>query len=64
MKKDGEEYLEYRRRLSRESQRKRREKASEAGMCVICCRNKTNGKRTCEACRKRIIEYNRRRYEL
>lgn len=50
-----EDYEEYRKRLSRESQQRRREKAIKTGMCLICCKNKARkGKRTCEECSARI----------
>jgi hypothetical protein len=50
-----EDYEEYRRTLSRNSQKKRREEAKKKGMCSICCRNKARkDKLTCAECSERI----------
>lgn len=51
-----EEYIEHRRAIVRESQKKRRARAVANGMCSICCRNiPDTGHVTCKACRERII---------
>ena len=50
-----EDYDEYRRKLCRESQRKRRAKAKENGMCGICCKNPAlEGYSTCQKCYARV----------
>ena len=49
-----EDYEEYRRTLSRESQRRRREFAQANGLCIICCRNPARPNlKTCADCSQR-----------
>lgn len=49
------EYIEYRRKMARESQRKRRIRAKEQGLCSICVKNPaTEGYATCEQCYARV----------
>jgi len=55
------DYREYRRKLCRESQRKRRERAMAGGFCRICCvKPAVHGHVTCEACASYAREYQRR----
>ena len=62
MKKTPEEYQEYRRKVVRASQKKRRALAKEKGLCSICClRVPDPGRVTCKECRARIIKANNRR---
>lgn len=57
-----EDYIEYRRKLCRESQKKRRQKAKEEGKCVICVRNLAeHGYSTCAECLARIKKSQKRR---
>lgn len=50
-----EDYAEYRRKLCRESQRKRRAAAREKGYCVICAnRPALEGYATCQQCYERV----------
>lgn len=50
-----EDHGEYRRKIVRESQRKRREQAKEQGLCQMCARNlPRTGYTTCEACYTRV----------
>lgn len=50
-----EDYGEYRRKIVRESQKKRRKKAMEKGLCPICCiRTPIEGRSTCEICLNRV----------
>ena len=50
-----EDYTEYRRKINREAQRKRRAKARENGYCVICAKNFTEyGYYTCNECLTRV----------
>ena len=64
MKKTPDEYLEYRRRILRESQARRRAKAKASGMCQICCVQRPDkGLSTCPDCIQRIIDYRRRKKE-
>lgn len=61
-----ENYGEYRRKLVRESQRKRREKARSLGLCIICATNPSlTGYSTCQKCyaRVRIWQYKKRKKE-
>ena len=52
---DDEGYTNYRRRIVRESQRRRRMKAESEGRCIVCCINDADiGKKTCSECRKKI----------
>lgn len=52
-----ENYIDYRRAVVRESQKRRRAKAAEQGLCSICCLNiPDDGYKTCTECRKRIME--------
>ena len=61
-KKTPEEYQEYRRKVVRASQKKRRALAKERGLCSICClRVPDRGRVTCAECRERIIKANKRR---
>lgn len=54
-KKSPEEYIDYRRKVVRESQRRRRLLAKEQGLCSICCLNIPDaGHVTCLDCRMRI----------
>lgn len=56
-----EEYMEHRRAIVRESQKKRRARAVANGMCSICCVRKPDaGHVTCRACRQRIIDGRRK----
>lgn len=53
-----EDYEEYRRELVRISQRKRRARARELGLCPICCvREPEEDKKSCEDCCKRARDY-------
>ena len=53
-----EDYAEYRKKLVRESQRRRRARAKENGMCPMCCvRPARKGKTTCEECGKYAKDY-------
>ena len=55
-----ENYIDYRRAVIRESQKRRRMKAAEDGLCTICCRNIPEaGHKTCRACRMRVSERRR-----
>lgn len=57
-----EDYREYRCKICRESQKKRRQKAKEDGLCVICARNLTeHGYSTCTECLTRVKECQKRR---
>lgn len=59
---DDEGYQNYRRRLVRESQKKRRLIAEKEGRCISCCINDADpGRKTCAACRKRIADAKRKR---
>ncbi len=50
-KMNADEYREYRRKICRESQRKRRIKAREDGICIICCKRPVrDGRSTCTEC--------------
>lgn len=50
-----EDYGEYRRKMCRESQRKRRAKARLNGMCSICCKYPAiEGYKTCQDCYSRV----------
>ena len=50
-----EDYKEYRRKICRESQRKRRKKAAEIGLCHICgSKQPIPGKMTCKDCLDRV----------
>jgi len=41
-----------RRKIVRESQKRRRDKAKAEGLCVLCCREKViDGRTLCERCR-------------
>ena len=47
-----EEHKEYRRKIVRESQRKRRMLTREQGLCTICCNDLPEpGYKTCKRCR-------------
>lgn len=51
-----ENYEEYRKKITRECQKRRREKAKAQGKCIICCREQADqGKTTCKSCRNRVI---------
>lgn len=55
-----EEYMEHRREIVRNSQKRRRAKAAALGMCVICCVRKPDaGHVTCQECRVRITRRRR-----
>ena len=57
-----EEYLEHRRKIIRESQRRRREKARKEGICTVCVKRPARkGKITCEICGKIALEAARRK---
>lgn len=57
-----ENYMDYRRAVVRESQKRRRAKAAEDGMCVICCiRKPERGHRTCRDCIERIVKSHQKR---
>ncbi len=60
-----DEYKEHRRKVVRESQRKRRAQAAKDGKCVICAtRPARKGKRTCAQCCSQITScYQKRRRE-
>ena len=60
-----EDYEEYRRNLSRQAPKKRRENAKKAGMCSICCKNPARpNKSTCDECSMRAMRhYNKRMAE-
>ena len=52
---DYENYIEYRRAVVRESQRRRRLEAKKKGLCCICCLNvPEKGHVTCRACINRV----------
>ena len=52
---DYESYIDYRRAVVRESQKRRRAKAAEDGLCEICCiRKPEKGYHTCRECIERI----------
>lgn len=58
----GEEYKEYRRRVVRESQRKRRMLARERGLCSICCNDLPEpGYKTCKQYRLIVTAKRNRR---
>lgn len=60
-----EEYKEYRRRIVRESQRRRRMQAAKDGKCVICAtRPARQGKKTCEQCCQQIMGYMKKKTEV
>lgn len=63
----AEEYLEYRRKICRESQRRRRIVAKANGICIICCKRPAReGRKTCAECSGHYcdVKYrNRREYE-
>ena len=51
-----EDYAEYRRKLVRECQRRRRERAREEGMCSICAAYPAEyGRKTCQKCFMRAV---------
>ncbi len=57
-----EDYAEYRRKIVRESQRKRREQAKEQGLCQICAKNLPRiGYTTCEQCYIRVLKWQEKR---
>ena len=57
-----ESYIDYRRAVVRESQKRRRAKAAEDGMCAICCiRKPEGGHRTCRDCIERIVKSHQKR---
>ena len=57
-----EDYGEYRRKMIRESQKKRRMRAKESGLCGVCCKRPVKeGYKTCEMCILRTIDYNKRK---
>ena len=54
-----EDYGEYRKRIVRESQRRRRAKAKEEGKCSICATYPADpGRKTCRYCYDRVVEWN------
>lgn len=56
-----EDYTEYRRKICRESQRKRRRLAVEKGLCSICATYPAREvKLTCEYCNDRAIAWKNR----
>ena len=60
MDRDSEEFKEYRRRIVRESQRRRRTAAEEGGKCIVCvCRPARKGLKTCKECCDYIAEKQR-----
>lgn len=55
-----EDRLAYRRYLSRTSNKLRRAKAKESGMCVCCCVNKPSaGRSVCDRCNERVKAHQR-----
>ena len=57
-----ESYEEYRSRIVRESQQRRRWRARMQGLCPICAMRKPTGwQKTCEVCRDRIKAYQKAR---
>lgn len=59
-----ENYEEYREKIVRESQKRRRERAKAQGKCIICCREQADqGKTTCKSCRDRVRKYAKLRRE-
>ena len=58
---DYESFIDYRRAVVRESQKRRRSKAADNGLCAICCLMKPEkGYRTCRVCIKRVESYQKR----
>ena len=58
IKKRDSDRLANRRKIVRESQRRRRERAKEKGMCIICCiRLPEDGYKTCRECIERVKNY-------
>ena len=56
-----EDYIEYRRKINREAQRKRRALAKKNGMCSICGNYAPEkGKKTCQYCISRVVEWQKR----
>lgn len=54
-----EDYREYRKRIVRESQRRRRAKAREKGLCTMCARFPAEQDRmTCNYCYNRVVKWN------
>ena len=50
------------RKKAREAQRRRRERAKEQGLCVMCVLNMPEpGMKTCKACRDRVIQWQKRK---
>lgn len=59
-----EDHGEYRRKLSRESQRKRRSGAREKGLCIMCVKSPREfGRSTCQKCYERVLiwQYKKRK---
>ena len=57
-----EDHAEYRKKLVRESQRKRREAAKEQGLCQMCARELPRvGYATCEKCYARVLAWKEKR---
>lgn len=57
-----EDFMEYRRTISRIAQRKRREAAKEKGLCSICAKKPARqGKKTCTECSNRANEWHKRK---
>lgn len=58
-----EDYDAYRREVVRKSQARRRDRAREKGLCIICCiREPRPDLKTCEICGKRVNDYNKKVY--
>ena len=58
-----EDYDAYRREVVRKSQARRRDRAREMGMCIMCCiREPRPNLKTCAICSKRSNDYNKRMY--
>lgn len=58
---DKEDYGEYRRKIVRESQRKRRAKARTQGLCLICAKNPAaEGYTACAECYSRVLKWHGR----
>ena len=50
-------YKDRRRKIVRDSQKRRRDKAKAEGLCVLCCREKAiEGRTLCERCRTQHYE--------
>lgn len=60
----AEDYKEYRKKIVRECQKRRRERAKAQGKCIICCKEQADqGTTTCRNCRERVRKYAKMRKE-